>query len=209
MCNLYSLICSQAAVRQLAHTMQDCDRNIPPLHSICPDEMAPVVRTAPDGVRELAMMRWGFPPPSGIGNHPVINVRNTKSGWWRPWLQAGHRCLVPVTSFCVYQEGTTPAIPKWFAQDDKRPLFFIAGIWRPFFGERKGEPSEHVLFSLLVTEPNAVVATVHPDAMPVLLLDETARKTWLTGSLEDALTLQRPAPNDALRVVATGEKHDG
>ena len=45
--------------------------------------------------------------------------------------------------------------------------------------------------------------------MPVLLTDREARETWLTGSLEDALVLQRPAPADALRTVATGEKKDG
>jgi len=168
-----------------------------------------VVRTAPDGVRELTMMRWGFPPPSRVGNHTVINVHNSAGGWWRPWLQAGHRCLVPVTSFCAYQEGTKSAIPVWFAQDDTRPLFFFAGIWQPFFGERKGEPGEHLLFSFLTTEPNAAVAPVHPKTMPVLLLEEASRETWLTGSLEDALALQRPAPEDALRVVATGEKQDG
>jgi putative SOS response-associated peptidase YedK len=43
----------------------------------------------------------------------------------------------------------------------------------------------------------------------VLLLTESDRETWLTGSVEAALGLQRPAPNDALRVVATGEKQDG
>jgi putative SOS response-associated peptidase YedK len=44
--------------------------------------------------------------------------------------------------------------------------------------------------------------------MPVLLLNEAARETWLTGAVDAALALQRPAPNDALRVVATGGKND-
>jgi putative SOS response-associated peptidase YedK len=43
--------------------------------------------------------------------------------------------------------------------------------------------------------------------MPVVLLDEAARETWLNGPLEAALELQRPAP--ALRIVATGQKQDG
>ena len=52
-------------------------------------------------------------------------------------------------------------------------------------------------------------AGLHPKAMPVLLLSESDRETWLTGAVDAALALQRPAANDALRVVATGDKQDG
>jgi putative SOS response-associated peptidase YedK len=123
-------------------------------------------------------------------------------------MQAGHRCLVPVTSFCEWTDSR-PKVTNWFALHEARPLFFFAGIWRPFVGERKGEVGEHLLFSFLTTEANATVAPVHAKAMPVLLLDEAARETWLTESLEAALALQRPAANDAVRIVATGAKQDG
>jgi putative SOS response-associated peptidase YedK len=45
--------------------------------------------------------------------------------------------------------------------------------------------------------------------MPVLLLGAAARETWLGGSVEEALALQRPAPNHSLRIVATDPKQDG
>jgi hypothetical protein len=38
--------------------MRDTTGNLPPLPGIFPDYMAPVVRNALDGVRELAMARW-------------------------------------------------------------------------------------------------------------------------------------------------------
>src|ERR1700746_3551901 len=60
MCNLYSVTRSQEAIRGLTRAMRDTTGNLPPLPAIFPDIMAPVVRTARDGVRELAMMRWGF-----------------------------------------------------------------------------------------------------------------------------------------------------
>jgi putative SOS response-associated peptidase YedK len=44
--------------------------------------------------------------------------------------------------------------------------------------------------------------------MPVLLTKQEEWDTWLTGSADEATALQRPLPNDALRVVATGEKSD-
>jgi putative SOS response-associated peptidase YedK len=46
---------------------------------IFPDYMAPVVRNAPNGVRELAMLRWGMPGPPQFGGAPITNIRNAKS----------------------------------------------------------------------------------------------------------------------------------
>jgi putative SOS response-associated peptidase YedK len=64
---------------------------------------------------------------------------------------------------------------------------------------------DHLLYSFLTTSPNGVVAPVHPKAMP--LLDEVARETWLAGSIDEALALQRPAP-EAAGIEATGPKQD-
>jgi putative SOS response-associated peptidase YedK len=52
------------------------------------------------------------------------------------------------------------------------------------------------------------VRPIHAKAMPVLLTKQEEWDTWLTGSADEATALQRPLPNDALRVVATGEKSD-
>src|SRR5690606_20861360 len=74
MCNLYSITKGQAAIRNLARAMRDHAGNLPPLPGIFPDQMAPIVRTAGDGVRELLMMRWGFPsPPMYSSPRPVTN----------------------------------------------------------------------------------------------------------------------------------------
>jgi hypothetical protein len=40
--------------------VRDLTGNMPSLPAIFPNGRAPVVRTAPDGARELMMMRWGF-----------------------------------------------------------------------------------------------------------------------------------------------------
>jgi putative SOS response-associated peptidase YedK len=60
-CNLYSVIRSQE-VRRLFRVTRDLTGNLPGLPAVYPDTMAPVVRTARDGERELTLMRWGFPP---------------------------------------------------------------------------------------------------------------------------------------------------
>jgi putative SOS response-associated peptidase YedK len=47
---------------------------------------------------------------------------------------------------------------------------------------------------------------IHAKAMPVLLTKPEEWDAWLDGPLEQAITLQRPLPNDLLHIVATGEK---
>jgi hypothetical protein len=44
MCNLYSITRSQDAIRQLFAVTRDLSGNLPPLPSVFPDQMAPVVR---------------------------------------------------------------------------------------------------------------------------------------------------------------------
>ena len=207
MCNLYSLTRSQDAIRQLTKAMRDSAGNMPQLPGVFPDTLAPIVRTARDGARELTMMRWGFPPPPNLGTRPVTNVRNVKSPYWRGWLKPEFRCLVPATSFCEWTDAK-PKVTHWFALDESRPLFFFAGIWRPWTGDRKGESGEHLLYSFLTCESNDVVRPIHAKAMPVILTSEADREAWLTAAVEEALKLQRSLPNEALRVVATGEKED-
>jgi hypothetical protein len=87
--------------------------------------------------RELSLMRWGFPPPPNLGKVPMTNVRNLASPYWRGWLKAQWRCLVPATSFCEWTDSR-PKVTNWFALDESRPLFAFAGIWRLWTGERKG-----------------------------------------------------------------------
>jgi putative SOS response-associated peptidase YedK len=207
MCNLYSVTRSQEAMRRLFRIKRDLTGNLPGLPAIYPDTLAPVVRTARDGERELSMMRWGFPPPPNLGNAPVTNVRNLKSSYWRGWLKAEWRCLVPATSFCEWTDSR-PKVTHWFALDESRPLFAFAGIWRLWTGDRKGESGEHQLFAFLTTESNEIVRPIHAKAMPVLLTNPEQWDTWLTGSVEEAIALQRPLPNQMLRIVATGEKND-
>ena len=212
MCNLYSVTTNQEAIRSLFRVERDLAGNLPGLPALFPDSLAPVVRTGPDGVRELAMLRWGMPCPPAYGGVPVTNIRNPKSPHWRPWLKPANRCIVPVTAFCEYADTKPRKTPTWFARDETRPLFAFAGLWCGWTGTRgtKANPVEgaHQLYGFLTTAPNAVVGPVHPKAMPVILTDPADVETWLAAPIEEALRLQRPAVDDALCIVATGEKED-
>jgi putative SOS response-associated peptidase YedK len=49
---------------------------------------------------------------------------------------------------------------------------------------------------------------VHSKAMPVILRTAEECDAWLTAAPTEALTMERPAPDDALKIVVTGEKED-
>ena len=120
--------------------------------------------------------------------------------------------MVPFTSFSeneILADGSRP--PVWFALDDTRPLAFFAGIWTQWTSVRKVKEGETTndIFAFLTTEPNTIVGPIHPKAMPVILTERDEIETWLTAPAVEALKLQRPLPDDSLRIVARGSKQDG
>lgn len=236
MCNLYSITKGQAAIVTFSRAMRDTTGNLPPLPGIFPDYKAPVVRNAPDGVRELAILRWGMPssqfaqmeatkkraarleakgqtvdfkqllrmePDSGS-----TNIRNVSSKHWQRWLGIENRCVVPFTSFSEFNK--TEGGDIWFALDDSRPLAAFAGIWTNWTSVRKVKEGEttNALFGFLTTEPNAEVGAIYPKAMPVILTTEAEIEQWMTAPAVEALRLQRPLPDGALRIVARDLKQD-
>ncbi|MFC0194787.1 SOS response-associated peptidase [Aureimonas pseudogalii] len=215
MCNLYSLTKGQSAILEFTRAAVDRTGNLPPLPDIFPDTAAPIVRMS-EGERELTMARWGMPSPAFAlkgkkVDGGVTNIRNTKSPHWRRWLGPEHRCLVPMTSLSEYDTVEGKKVPAWFAASDDRPLMVFAGIWTNWTSTRKvkeGEVSAD-LYGFLTTEPNAVVAPIHPKAMPVILTTAEEMEIWLEAPWAEAAALQRPLPDDGLCIVAKGARRDG
>ncbi len=112
-----------------------------------------------------------------------------------------------------YADTKPRKTPIWFALNDDRPLFAFAGLWTRWRGVRgrKSAPvnGEHQLFGFLTTEANDVVTPIHPKAMLVILTTPEEVDQLLKAEAIDALTLQRPLLDDAIRIVAKGEKEDG
>ncbi|MGH6794309.1 MAG: SOS response-associated peptidase [Methylocella sp.] len=215
MCNLYSVTKGQQAILEFTGAMRDRTGNLPPLPSVFPDYAAPIVKNQPDG-RELTMARWGMPSPAfalkGKKSDPgVTNIRNTASPHWRRWLSIENRCVVPFTSFSENEallDGTHP--PVWFAFDETRPLAFFAGIWTRWTSVRQVKEGETTndIFAFLTTEPNKEVGAIHPKAMPVILAARAEIDAWMSAPAGEALKLQKPLADNALKIVARGERQD-
>jgi putative SOS response-associated peptidase YedK len=188
MCTLYALNTTRAQIADLFRAV-DPTPEAGLAADVYPKRVAPVIRQA-DGLRRLEDMRWGFPPPPGV-RAPVVNVRNLDSPFWRGTLaDPARRCLVPMTAFSEWGGPPGARVKRWFRLPGE-PLFALAGLWRP--------TDEGPVFAFLTTEPNALVAPIHPKAMPVILAPDD-RATWLEAPAAVARLLARPYPADAMAV---------
>lgn len=145
---------------------------------VFPQAVVPLI--APTGLRAqlaLADMIWGFEVSWKRG--PVFNTRietalNNPECLWAESF-ARRRCIVPAWTFyeshatetvCSLRTGKPVKRQYAFERRDHAPLL-LAAI------------HNHGRFSLVTTEPNAVVSPVH-DRMP-LVLDVNEATSWLCG----------------------------
>jgi putative SOS response-associated peptidase YedK len=210
MCNLYSMTRAPDAVMRLFRVSHNRAATIEGKAAIFPGYVAPVVRRAEDGERELVNLNWGFVLlQQGRAPRRVTNVRDDKiltSPFWRTSFEQ-RRCLVLASSYCE-PKGEKPATWHWFAVngDEQRPLFAFPGVWTRYRGPLKkdGPNVDQEVFAFMTTEPNALTASINHERMPVLISDPTHFETWLSGSTEDAFKLARSYAAEQMRIVQSG-----
>ena len=194
MCNNYRLRGAAIAIAEAMGVAFEADITLPP-HDLFPRRPALVVRQGTAG-REAALLQWGFPSPPGARG-PVSNVRNLASPFWRSALGTpARRCLIPASEFCEWEGVPGAKRPRWF-RVPSLPVFAFAGIWQPHAGDLFGAGIG--VFAMLTCAPNALVAAVHPKAMPMILHPEDHHR-WLTAPLAEVLPLAAPFPTQLMAV---------
>lgn len=174
-----------------------------PRFNVAPTQPVAVVRSAPEAPelgRELVWLRWGLIPswakdPS-IGDR-MINAR-AETVAEKPAYRAAfrrRRCLVVADGFYEWQKTGPKKQPYFIHMQDDRPLAF-AGLWESWEG---ADASAIESCTLLTTEPNELVASIH-NRMPVILARESYPQ-WLDPRAADPNQLRPllvPYPGDQM-----------
>ena len=158
-------------------------------YNICPGGDILVVRPDREGKRVARQNRWGLGNKLAkrlvtAGRGETLAERPAFREAFRRW-----RCLVPASGFYEWQAVAGRKQPWHFRPTDAE-LFALAGISAIWNGIRS--------VSLITTEPNALMASIH-DRMPVILEPQDYAE-WLDTSNHDAHALIRPYP--AARMAA-------
>lgn len=167
-----------------------------------PQELRPkgrayVIREGEGGRRGWDVMTWDV--LAGQASWPMTNVRQLHLPQWRKLAERPeNRCLIPLTEFAEFTpdkhdlgDGKPPLKGEmWFSVTDQ-PVFVVAGFWQP---NKDGGG-----FAMVTCDANELVAPIHPKAMITILRPEDC-DTWLRGSYEDVLRLQRPYDAGAMIV---------
>lgn len=147
--------------------------------------------------RAWDVMKWDV--LGGKAPWPMTNVRNLGLPAWRKLAERPeNRCLVPLTEFCEFTlgkhdlgDGKPPLKGEmWFGVPDQ-PVFAVAGFWQ--------RTSEGNGFTMVTCDPNTLVAPIHPKAMITVLKPDDV-DTWLRGSYDEIVTLQKPYDASAMTV---------
>ena len=167
-------------------------RAIRPRYNIAPTQPAAAVLMDHDR-RVLDSLRWGLLPAwardRSIASR-LINARaetlERRSVFRDAFVR--RRCLIPSDGF--YEWGGRERTPHWIRLDDGVP-FAYAGLYERRTGTEDTEPGT---FTIITTEPNELVRSLH-DRMPVIIPPDRYDR-WLDPSRSTAelRAMLRPYP---------------
>jgi putative SOS response-associated peptidase YedK len=196
-----------------------------PRYNAAPSQSLPVITDGQPGT--LQSMEWGLVPAwadsRDDGGH--INARAetlSETASFRDAFEqdadgplATGRCLVPADGFYEWTETGSGKQPYRVTLADDEP-FAMAGLWAQweppttqtgldaFTGNGSddggaADPGTEVVetFTIVTTEPNAVVEPLHHRM--AVILREDAEKRWLQGSPGEAQSLLEPYPAERIR----------
>jgi putative SOS response-associated peptidase YedK len=221
MCGRYSLFVSPAQLED-QFDLDDVSA-YEPRYNAAPSQSLPVVTD--DQSASLQRFEWGLIPPwadeRSAGGH--INARAetlTETASFSDAfaqhtegdLSVG-RCLVPADGFYEWTETSTGKQPYRVTLTEEKP-FAMAGLWaqwRPATtqtgldaytdgGHTAGtdvDPEIVETFTIVTTEPNAVVEPLHHRM--AVILPESAYDEWLTAPPDEAAKLLSPFSAERMR----------
>jgi len=173
--------------------------NFPPRYNIAPSQPVPIIRKW-QGKRHFSLVRWGFVPSwaKEIDAHGILINARAESILQRASFKNAmkrRRALFMASGFYEWQnQGRGPKQPFYITQKSGEP-FAIAGIWEHWMSK---DGAELETAALITVEANSDIRPIH-NRMPALLAQKDY-DLWLDDETtpEDAQSLLKPAPDDAL-----------
>lgn len=184
MCGRYSQTLTAEQIDE-AFGVATVAADIQPNYNVAPTQLAPVITNRRPERAEL--FEWGLVPfwsKDGKNAGRMINARAEtileKPSFRKPVRE--RRCLVIGDSFYEWRREGKRKQPYRIRPEDQQPLV-LAGLWE-YWRERDNPEHEKLTFSIITTEPNAEMRSIH-NRMPVVLPSPELREAWL-GELTDA-----------------------
>ena len=195
MCGRYTVITPAPALAERFKAKEPAGPAAP-TYNAAPSQRLPIItNAAPDQVQ---LVSWGLVP--GWSRDPAagpkpINARAETLAEKPSFRQllARRRCLVLADSFYEWQATARGKVPHRILLTDEQPFAF-AGLWDEWLDRATGEL--HPTFTIVTTEPNALMAKLH-NRMPVILPGPDAERAWLADDLSPAAHQQLLVPYDA------------
>ncbi|HYA30023.1 MAG TPA: SOS response-associated peptidase [Acidobacteriota bacterium] len=171
-----------------------------PAHNIAPDrdDILAVVRSEPGN--EGRLMYWPLIPSFAKTMKLEYSTSNAtaerlmQSAVYK-WLVNNRRCLIPVSGFYEWQGVKPPKTPFYVYLKSDEP-FGLAGLWDAW---KKPGGGVLVSFTIITTEPNDLMRTIHR-RMPVILHRDDEER-WLDCSanpFDKVQSLLKPFPSDLM-----------
>ena len=157
----------------------------PPRYNIAPTQLAPIVRAAAKGGREMAIARWGLIPSWAKDMTMGARMNNARAETVaeKPAFRAAfrrRRCLVPVDGWFEWKEEGGRKQP-YFLHLREGGLAGLAGLWEEWISP-DGSPVES--YAIVTTDASQDAAQVH-DRMPVIVA-RAQQALWLEGDVKEA-----------------------
>ncbi len=142
-----------------------------PNYNAAPSQSMPII-VEKDGNKQLTLMQWGIHRVVGPDKEKdIINTRSDKalSRFWGKTVR-NYRCLVPANGFFEWKRIGKEKVPYWIHPKDEKGIFTFAGIYHI-------DDDGKLQYSIMTTEPNKEMSTIHT-RMPVIL-NKNEEDRWL------------------------------
>lgn len=127
---------------------------------------------------KLELLKWGF---YTFDKKLIINARS-ETVEAKPMFRSSFlkkRCLIPASSYFEWKKESQGKV-KYEIGLNKRPLFFMAGVYNTFVDKSN---NTFTGFVIITTPPNEKLSEIH-NRMPAIL-ESGQEKLWLDGTVTD------------------------